>query len=85
MKHAKVTGEIVKITRLANSVNGNPNYELVLDVHSGEEPRLEKYRTSSDISDAYKVGNVGMRVDDIVTLTLTGTGRIAMIKAAPAQ
>lgn len=72
-----VTGEITSIDRLPSSTNGNPRYSLTIGAR--------QFVTSSDISDAYEIGNIGYRVGNIVRLTLTRSGRISFIDSIDPQ
>ena len=71
----EVTAEITSITRLNNSVWGNPRYSIGLK-------GFGQSITSSDISSAYEIGNPGGRVGDTVVVTFTRSGRIWTIRAA---
>lgn len=61
--------------RLNNSVNGNPNYELTLEMGDGT---LETLRSSSDCSWCYALGNNWMGKP--VAYTMTRAGRINYMK-----
>ena len=65
---------IVSVTRLNNSVNGNPRFMLELD--NGRE-----YMTSSDASCSYEVDNYA-RSGDPFDAWLTKAGRIQVIDKA---
>ena len=76
MQGSEMTGEILDINRLNNSVNGNPRYEIRV-LPDGEPLGYSRIlRTSSDISSAYEVGNLGRRVGDRVRFVLTAAGLI---------
>ena len=77
----RVTGEITSIERLNNSVNGNPRYTITVSTDGG----LVELITSSDISDAYEVGNPGYRVGSEVTFDLTDAGRIRTMRPDSGQ
>ena len=82
MAENEVTGEIVATERLNCSVNGNPRWRIVIltQVDGITDSRI--LLTSSDISDAYAVGNPGFRRGDRVRFTLTRAGRITHMHAA---
>ena len=73
----KTTLQVTELLRRNNSVNGNPNYELV-GYENGER---SSYRTSSDISDSYGTIPNNLRYASeeepvAVELTLTRSNRI---------
>lgn len=68
---------LVKITRLHNSVNGNPRHAITWE--RAVDGALLTRQTSSDASINYAVGNRGLRVGDRVRLTLTRAERICDI------
>lgn len=70
----KVTGTIVKLDRMNNSVNGSPVWRITLD--GGEV-----LRTESDSSISYGLGNPEFR-DVPVTFELTKSGRVFNAKVA---
>lgn len=67
---------IASIESINNSVNGNPRYKIRFD-----EGEYGTCITSSDIADAYDIGNPGYDVGDPVAVTFTKAGRIATIKS----
>lgn len=68
-------GRIESIERLGNSVNGNPRFKLTFN-------NCGPFVTSSDIMDAYTVGNPGIREGDVVQFTVTRANRITTIQPA---
>jgi hypothetical protein len=62
-----------RIESLNNSKNGNPRYRL-------EFADATSAITSSDISDAYAIGNPGLRERCYVRVKFTRAGRIAQIE-----
>lgn len=83
-----MTGRLSEVTRLRNNYYGNPRWQITL-VTSGTDDLSEHtgsdcegdhlYRTLRTASDAafnYEVGNKGLRVGDVVTVTMNGRGTI---------
>ena len=60
------TGTIRKLTRGRNSMNGNPNFWVALELPGGE---VRYYRTSTDAACAYGIENPEFR-NTLVTLEL---------------
>lgn len=65
----KITGRIVGVERLNNSVNGNPRFRVDIEGHGW-------YMTSSDASVSYSIENF-RRTGDVIEWTLTHAGRVA--------
>jgi hypothetical protein len=73
------TVEIHSISRLNNSVNGNPRFAITwIRPADGE---LVTRQTASDHTFCYEIGNVGLRAGDTVELTFTKAERISGMKA----
>jgi len=70
MKNQKFA-KLVSVERLNNSVNGNPNYKIILDDSSGE---LIRTRSSSDCSWCY--GYSDSWIGKTITYHMTRAGRI---------
>jgi hypothetical protein len=71
--------QLLAAQRLPNSRNGNPRYRLAVRPVGGLTMFL---LTMSDISDAYAIGNPGLRPDDWVRVTLSRAGRVRHISPA---
>ena len=72
---------IESITRLNNSVNGNPRWAVTWDKSTDSVPNLVTRQTVSDASIGYEIGNPGYRAGSTVDLHLTRAGRIAYMTA----
>ncbi len=69
-KQEGTTRVIESLSRLRNSVNGNPRYRITFTDGSSAV-------TSSDRSFAYEMGNPGMREGSTVSVEFTRAGRIS--------
>jgi hypothetical protein len=67
--------KLIEYTRINGSVNGNPNYEVTLELGDGT---YEYLRSSSDSSWCYAIGNNW--VGKSIAYTLTRSGRINYMK-----
>ena len=75
--------KIHQITRLNNSVNGNPRFAITWERPADGE--LVTRQTASDHAFCYEVGNAGLRAGDTVELTFTKAERISGMKAVVAS
>jgi hypothetical protein len=76
-RRTEVTGRIVAIERLANTYNGNPRYRITLQMADG----FGTWNTAADHAFTYAIGNIGLRVDNQVWLTIGGRGTVEGISA----
>ncbi len=73
-------GTIEGLTRLPNSVNGNPRFRVWVSKHddyADEAFRYGEYVTQSDAALGYGIENPDHRSPNPVRFTLTRAGRIA--------
>lgn len=75
MSTSQVTGHISRLQRLTNSYSGNPRFRIELE-------EREAWNTAADHSFNYEVGNRGLDVGDLVTLTIGGRGTVVGIERA---